>query len=106
MVYKKDIIQIIDIAAKDYNLKNRVKNEFSDVECRILVDAVSFKACNRIICNVRFLKKSFNVYFFSEILADLKTDEKHKYDLKINSEDDLNQFMKLFKQVYNEKVKK
>ena len=95
-----------EIRSLYHALRNRVENEFGDAECRILVDAVSFKICNRIICNVRFLKKSFNVYFFSEILADLKTDEKHKYDLKINSEDDLNQFMKLFKQVYNEKVKK
>ncbi len=97
-----------------HDLKNRVKKEFRDVECKILVDEISFNVSGRIICNVKFLKKSFNAYFFTEKLSDEKnrlrdisdigTGGKANFELKINSKNDLNYFMELFKQVYNQKV--
>ena len=98
------------------NLKNRVKNEFGDVECKILVDEISFKTNNRILCNVKFLKKSFNVYFYAEKLfdkenklrdiSDISTAGKASYEFKINSENDLDYFIELFRQTYAQKVSK
>lgn len=95
-------------------LRNRIRNEFRDVECKILVDEISFKTDNRIICNVRFLKNSFNVYFYAEKLFDrenrlrdisnISTGGKASYEFKINSENDLDYFIELFKQTYNQKV--
>ena len=97
-----------------YNtLKNRVQTEFSDIKCKILVDEISFKINNKIICNIKFLKKSFNVYFFAEEIndeknnlrdiSDISTGGKAKYELKINSKNELNYFIDLFKQVYSQK---
>ena len=99
-----------------YNLRNSVKNQFNDAECKILVDEISFKTDKRIICNVRFLKKSFNTYFYAEKLfdrekrlrdiSDISTAGKANYEFKINSENDLDYFIELFKQTYNQKVSK
>lgn len=97
-------------------LRNRIRNEFRDVECKILVDEISFKTDNRIICNVRFLKNSFNVYFYAEKLfgvknrlrdiSNISTAGKASYEFKINSENDLDHFIELFKQTYKQKVSK
>lgn len=94
-------------------LKNSVKDKFGDVECKILVNEISLKINNRIICNVKFLKKSFNVHFYSKEIIDEKnklrnisnksTGGKANYELKINSKNDINYFLNLFKQVYNQK---
>ena len=103
-----------EISRLYHDLKNRVKNEFSDIECKILVDEISFKTNNMIICNVRFLKKSFNAYFYAEKLfdrenrlrdiSDISTAGKASYEFKINSENDLDYFIEMFKQTYNQKV--
>ena len=94
-------------------LKNCVKDRFGDVECKILVDEISLNINGKIICNVKFLKKSFNVYFYSKELVDEKnrlrdisdigTGGKANCELKINSKSDLDYFMNLFKQAYAQK---
>ena len=63
--------------------------------------------------NKKFLKKSFNVYFHSKELvdeenkirdiSDISAGGKTSYELKINSKNDLDNFLNLFKQVYNQK---
>ena len=105
-----------EISRLYHALRNRIRNEFNDVECKILVDEISFKTNNRIICNVRFLKKSFNAYFYSEKLfdrenilrdiSDISTAGKASYEFKISSENDLDYFIELFKQTYKQKVGK
>ena len=105
-----------EICSLYHALRNRVKNEFSDVECKILVDEISFKTNNMIICNVRFLKKSFNAYFYAEKLfdrenrlrdiSDISTAGKANFEFKISSENDLDYFIELFKQTYKQKVSK
>ena len=105
-----------EICSLYHALRNHIKNEFRNVECKILVDEISFKTNNRIICNVRFLKKSFNAYFYAEKLfdrekrlrdiSDISTAGKANYEFKINSENDLDYFIELFKQTYNQKVRR
>ena len=97
-----------------YDLTNLVKRQFRDAGCKILVDEISFNVSGKIICNVKFLKKSFNAYFYTNKLSDEKnrlmdisdisTGEKANFEFKINSKNDLDYFMELFKQVYNQKV--
>ena len=94
------------------NLKNAVLNEFDDIEIRFLVDAFSFKTNNSLICLITFLKSSFNIFIYGDNLKNrdklkdismIKTGGKANYQLKYTSDDDLDYFMDIFKQTYNQK---
>lgn len=98
-----------------FNLKNSVMDEFDDVNIKYLVDMFSLRANDKLICVVSFLKSSFNVYLYGENLenadktediSDKTTGGNANYNLKYKSADDLECFMNLFKQVYNQKVEK
>ena len=98
-----------------FNLKNSVLDEFEDVNIKYLVDMFSFRANDKLICTVYFLKSSFNVYLYGENLenadkakdiSDKSTGGNANYNLKYKSDDDLGCFMNLFKQVYDQKVEK
>ena len=98
-----------------FNLKNSVIDEFDDVKIKYLVDMFSLRANDKLICIVSFLKSSFNVYLYGENLenadktediSDKTTGGNANYNLKYKSDDDLECFMNLFKQVYNQKVEK
>ncbi len=94
-------------------LKNRIDAEFSDVESKILVDAFSYKINNNLICVIRFLKNYFKIYFYAQNLSDsenlltdisnTKTAANANYEFKLNPDDDLDYFMDLFKQTYNQR---
>lgn len=98
-----------------FNLKNSVLNEFEDAYVKILVDQVAFKVNDKIISVVRFQKSSFNIYIYGENLSDTddlidisnkSTGGNANYNMKYESDNDLNYFLSLFKQVYNQKVGK
>ncbi len=98
-----------------FNLKNSVLDEFEDVNIKYLVDMFSFRANDKLICTIYFLKSSFNVYLYGENLenadkakdiSDKSTGGNANYNLKYKSDDDLGYFMNLFKQVYDQKVEK
>lgn len=95
-----------------FNLKNRVLDEFDDVEIRYLVEDFSFRVDGNLICVIRFLKSSFNAAFYGKDLenAENTVDISSKstggtadYLLKYESDDDLDYFMDLFKQTYDQK---
>ena len=94
------------------NLKNSILNEFDDVEIRYLVDQFSFRVNDKLICLVRFLKSSFNIYIYGKNLrnADNTIDISEKstggiarYNLKYESDEDFDYFRDLFEQTYNQK---
>ena len=98
-----------------FNVKNSIMDEFDDVKIKYLVDMFSLRANDKLICVVSFLKSSFNVYLYGENLenadktediSDKTTGGNANYNLKYKSADDLECFMNLFKQVYNQKVEK
>ena len=98
-----------------FNLKNSIMDEFDDVKIKYLVDMFSLRANDKLICVVSFLKSSFNVYLYgdnlenadkTEDISDKTTGGNANYNLKYKSDDDLECFMNLFKQVYNQKVEK
>lgn len=113
---EKDLLQnrsqeMIDF----YNaLKNTVLNEFSDVCQRISIDAFSFKINNKIVCRMRFLDNSLNAFFFIKELDDKdnkledisnkKSEGNAHYKLNLKPEEDLDYFLDLFRQTYDQKV--
>lgn len=95
-----------------FKLKNSVLEEFDDIEIRYLVDAFSLKVNGSIICIVKFLKSSFNIDFFADSLenaeglrdiSQISTGGKANYQMKYSSDYDLNCFMDLFRQTYNQR---
>ena len=98
-----------------WNLKNRVLDEFEDAYVKILVDQFAFKVNDNLISVIRFQKSSFNIYIYGDDLSDAdnlidisdkSTGGNANYNMKYESDDDLDYFLNLFKQVYNQKVKK
>lgn len=98
-----------------FNLKNNILKEFKDLKIRYMVDQFSFRANDKLICVVVFLKSSFNIYIYSDNLNNAKntvdissksTGGNAKYNFKYKSNDDYDYFLDLFKQTYAQKVKK
>ena len=96
-------------------LKNNLTNEFEDIDLNFQVNQFSFRAEGKLVCVVRFLKSSFMIYFYGEDLenaeqtddiSDKPTGGNANYQLKYKSDDDYDYFRDLFRQVYNQKVKK
>lgn len=101
-----------EIMESYFKLKNRVLGEFSDVDIKYLVEDFSFKVNGNLICVIRFLKSSFNVYIYGKNLKNAEKTEdistkstggNANYLLKYKSDEDLDYFMNLFKQVYTQK---
>lgn len=95
-----------------FNLKNRVSNEFNDIDIKFLVDAFSLRINASLICVVVFLKSSFNINIFEDDLknadklvdiSDKSTCGNANYQLKYKSEDDLDYFIEIIRQIYNQK---
>ena len=93
-------------------LTNSTLKEFRDVEIRFLVNKFSLRADDSILCLVEFLKSSFNIYFHADNLnnsdrtVDISkktTGDRAKYKLRYESNDDLDYFLDLFRQTYNQK---
>lgn len=97
-----------------HTLMDCIAEKFKNIGYKILVDEISFNANGKLICNVKFLKKSFNAYFHATELVDEKqklrdisnkgTGGKANYEFKLNSKRDLKYFTSLFKQSYDMKV--
>ena len=95
-----------------FSLKNRAFSEFDDLDIRYLVDAFSLKVNNNLLCVAVFLKSSFNIYIFGDDfkdtdklidISDKLTGGNANYNLKYKSDDDLDYFMEILKQIYNQK---
>lgn len=98
-----------------FNLKNNLLKEVKDLKIRYMVDQFSFRANDKLICVVVFLKSSFNIYFYSDNLNNAEntvdissksTGGNAKYNFKYKSNEDYDCFLDLFKQTYEQKVKK
>lgn len=109
MLLKGKSAEMIDLY---HDLKNRVLNEYDDVTIKYMVEQFSFRAGGKLICVVVFLKSSFNIFLYGENLEDAdKTDDisekstggSANYRLNCKAED-MDYFMNLFKQVYEQKV--
>lgn len=95
-----------------FNLTKRALSEFDDLDIRHLVDAFSLKVNGKLLCVIVFLKSSFNIYLFGDDfkngkelidISDKSTGGNANYKLKYKSDDDLDYFMEILKQVYNQK---
>ena len=95
-----------------FQLKNRAFSEFDDLDIRHLVDAFSLKVNDKLLCVIVFLKSSFNIYLFGDDfkdtdklidISDRSTGGNANYKLKYKSDDDLDYFMEILKQIYNQK---
>lgn len=95
-----------------HKLKDRIESEFDDVNEVILVDAVAFKVNKKIIC-IANIKKKIKIHFYTKELNDYENrtrDISHvttggpsHYEFNLDSTDDLNYVIDLFKQVYEQK---
>ena len=94
-----------------YGLKDRLLFEFDNLDLKIFKTLTSYKVNDKIICTVNFLSNSLKIKFFTKTLNDYKGKTKSvtgegpevNYSIKLNSEDDFDYFIDLFKQVYDEK---
>ena len=98
-----------------FNLKNSILKDFKDLKIKYMVDQFSFRANDKLICVVEFLKSSFNIYIYADTLDNTEdtvdissksTGGNAKYNFKYNSNEDYGNFLDLFKQTYEQKVKK
>lgn len=90
-------------------LKEKLTTNFNDLELRVLIDAVSLRANNKLICKVN-LKSSVKMFFYSDNIndsknklrniSDIATGDLSNWELKINSNDDIDYGFELFKQSY------
>ena len=98
-----------------YNtLKERVFTEFDDVELNITKLYIGFKINKKIIASVVFQSKLLNIKINAKKLNDYKNLTRDisnighwgvgDYEFKLKSEKDLDYFMELFKQAYDEKL--
>lgn len=97
-----------------YNLKDRLFSEFDDLDMEIFKTLSSYKINDNLICVIRFLSNSLSVWFFTKTLNDRENKTKDlsnsstggssvHYQINLESEDDFDYFVELFKQVYDEK---
>lgn len=94
------------------DFKEKVVNQFEDIKLIYLVNAVSFRANNKITCIFRF-ENPVKIHYHADELEDienktrdisnLSTGGKANYELKLNSKDDIDYAIDLFKQVYQQK---
>ena len=94
------------------NFKEKVMSEFSDIKLICLVNAVSFRANNRIACIFR-LETPAKIHYHADELKDIEnktrdisnisTGAKANYELILKSEDDIDYALDLFRQVYLQK---
>lgn len=95
-----------------YNLKDRLLFEFDDLSLNIFKTLASYKVNDNIICTVEFLSKSLKVMFFTKTLDDPENRTEHvergnpnvNYSMKLSSQDEFDNFIELFTQVYREKL--
>lgn len=97
-----------------YNyLMKHLTDEFKDIDLNFQVDQFSFRANGKLVCVVRFLKSSFMIYLYGDNLenaertddiSDKDTGGIANYQFKYESDEDYDYFIKLFGQVYNQKV--
>ena len=88
-----------------------VLNEFSEVHIRFFVDMFSFRIDDELLCTIKFLKDSLNIYIHADNLnnaektADIsnKSYSGARYLLKYKSNEDLDYFMDLFRQTYEQR---
>ena len=95
-----------------FNLKDKVLAEYGDVDFKTLVNQFSFRVTDKLICVAVFQKSSFSIFFYGKNLenaektvdiSDKSTGGNADYNLKYKSDDDLDYFMDLFSQTYNQK---
>ncbi|MBE6498067.1 MAG: hypothetical protein E7Z81_07305 [Methanobrevibacter sp.] len=95
------------------NFKNRLFEEFDDLNMKFLIDAVSIKAQNEYLCIVT-VKSSIKIHYYAEKLEDSENRTRDisdittggplsNYELTLNSEN-IDYAIELIKQVYNQKV--
>ena len=96
-----------------HKLKDRIEREFGDVDEVILVDAVAFKVNKKIIC-IANIKNKIKIHFYTKELNDYENrtrdishvttgGESSHYEFSLDSTDDLDYVIELFKQVYKQK---
>ena len=93
------------------DFKEKVK-QFDGIKEIYLVNAVSFRANNKIACIFRF-ENPVKIHYHADELEDIEnktrdisnisTGGKANYELKLNSKDDIDYAIDLFKQVYQQK---
>jgi len=96
------------------NLKELILLDFDDIEIVITKLYMVFKVNKKIIVSVVLLNKSLKTYINAKRLNDYKNSCKDvsnlghwgvgDWELKLNSDDDFDYFMELFKQAYDEKL--
>ena len=95
-----------------FNLKDKVLAEYGDVDFKTLVNQFSFRVNDKLICVAVFQKSSFSIFFYGKNLenaertvdvSDKSTGGNADYKFKYESDDDLDCFMDLFSQTYNQK---
>lgn len=95
------------------NFKNRLLEEFDDLDLKFLIDAVSIKAYNEYLCIVT-VKNSIKIHYYAEKLEDSENITRDisdittggplsNYELTLNSEN-IDYAIELIKQVYDQKV--
>lgn len=102
-----------DIRELYESLEDCLTSSFDDLKLRILVDAVSFRVNNKLICLVN-LKSSIKIHFFTDALddsqnktrdiSDITTGGLANYEFELTSKNEIDYAKKLFKQVYDEKL--
>lgn len=94
-----------------FSIKSSLKREFNNVQDRILINAVSYRTNKNLICKVNFLKNSLNIFFYTgslkghdniEDISNKKTEGKARYKFKLESKENMDNFIELFKQAYEE----
>ena len=94
------------------NFKEKVISEFDDLRLIYLVKAVSFRANNQIACIFR-LETPAKIHYHTDELKDIEnktrdisnisTGAKANYELILNSKDEIDYAVDLFRQVYLQK---
>lgn len=94
------------------NFKEKVMSEFDDIKLIYLVKAVSFRVNNQIACIFR-LETPAKIHYHTDELDDIEnktrdisnisTGAKANYELILNSKDEIDYALNLFKQVYSQK---
>jgi predicted transport protein len=104
-----------DIITLYHDFKNRLLEEFKDMDLKFLVDAVSIKAKGEYICIVN-VKNSIKIHFYTQELEDRESLTRDisqittggplsNYELTLTSQN-IDYSIDLIRQIYKEKVKK
>ena len=94
------------------NFKEKVMSEFDDIKLIYLVKAVSFRANNQIACIFR-LESPAKIHYHTDELKDIEnktrdisnisTGSLANYELTLNSKDEIDYAVDLFRQIYLQK---